>query len=44
MERYNVPIDNKSFTSIFSIINGLLPLGGIFGSVFSVFFTDKFGR
>lgn len=37
-------MDNNTLNSYWSITNGLLPLGGIFGGFSSGFMADHFGR
>lgn len=44
LERNGIPLEDNEFTNIISIINGLLPLGGIIGSLLSSYFADNFGR
>ena len=43
-ERYGVPMKNATFTKFNSILNGLMPAGGIFGSIFAGFLADNLGR
>ncbi len=44
IERYGVPMNHSMVTMINSMINGLLPLGGIFGSILSGQLAEKYGR
>ena len=43
-DRNNQTMSEETFTSLWSLTNGLMPLGGIFGGLSSGFFADYFGR
>ena len=43
-ERYKVEMSNDTETLLWSVTNGLMPLGGIFGGLSSGFFADQLGR
>lgn len=44
LERNGIEMKDSDFTNIISMINGLLPMGGIIGSLFSGILADYFGR
>jgi SP family facilitated glucose transporter-like MFS transporter 1 len=44
LERHNSTMTNETMTALWSITNGLMPFGGIFGGLSSGFMADYFGR
>ena len=42
--RYNETITEESLTSLWSLANGLMPLGGAFGGLFTGVSVQKFGQ
>lgn len=44
LNRYGVNIPEDTLTLLWSITNGIVPFGGIFGGLFSGFVADLLGR
>lgn len=44
IEREDMPMSEEKFDFLWSITNGLLPLGAAFGGIMSGFVADRFGR